>query len=148
VADVVDEDAGGAFAGAEAFGEFDSELSIRRSVSGVDTVAVADGFEEFFAAAECTGDAAAEPDAVSSERIVFFLEEVVEGHGVVNFGRVEFQEFSDFDDGFFGDSAEGVVDEVKSRQSDGALVGVFGKFRLDFLAKFSSEDAHVRQPEG
>jgi hypothetical protein len=40
---------------------------------------------------------------MSSQRVFFFFEEVVEGHGVMNFGRVQFEELSDFNDGFSGD---------------------------------------------
>lgn len=147
MADVIDEDAGGTFAGAEAFCEFDGEFSITGGMAGVYAVAVAHGFEEFFATAEGAGDAAAEPDAMFPEGVVFVFEEVVEGHGVVNFGRVEFEKFSDFDDGFAGDGAEGVVDEVQRWQRDSSFVGIFGEFRLDFFTEFCGEDAHVRQPK-
>ena len=94
------------------------------------------------AAAQGAGDAAAEPDAMFSEWVIFFLEEVVEGHRVVNFGRMEFEQFSDFNDGFAGDSAEGVVDEVQSGQGNSAFIGVFREFRFDFLTEFFRESAH------
>jgi hypothetical protein len=142
VANIIDKDAGSTFAGTQTFSEFDGELAIRSGVAGVYTVAVADGFEQFFAATQGAGDAAAEPDAMFSEWVIFFLEEVVEGHRVVNFGRMEFEQFSDFNDGFAGDSAEGVVDEVQSGQGNSAFIGVFREFRFDFLTEFFRESAH------
>jgi hypothetical protein len=54
VANIIDKNARGTLAGTKALSKFDGEFAILRGVSWVDTVAMTNGFKEFFAAAECT----------------------------------------------------------------------------------------------
>jgi len=147
VTDVIHEYAGGTFAGAEALSEFDGHASVRSGFAGVNPVFVADGFQQFFSSAQHAGDTAAEPDPVSSERVGFVLEEVVEGHGVMNFSRVQFQQFCDFHDGFPRDGSESVVDEVQGRESDCAFIRVLGEFSPNLFSQLFTENAHNSQPE-
>ena len=140
---IVDHDGGGPFAAAEAFGEFERDLAVRRGAAGLDVELRAQLVEELFAAAELTGQASAHPEPFLAERSVLLAEELVEGHGVVDLGRGEVQHVGDLADRLARHAAQLVVDEMQGRQRHRLLAGIARQVRLDLSPNVFAQECHV-----
>ena len=75
----------GAFAGAEALGELQRDLAVGASCRRAATCSLSHNVvQQFVAAAQRAGQAAADPQPRLAERVVFLAEEAVEGQRVVD----------------------------------------------------------------
>src|SRR5262249_56592189 len=80
--------------------------------------------QQFLAAAEGAGQAAAHPQARLAQRALLVAEEAVEAHRVVDLGGAEVQQVGDVLDGLQRHAAEAVLHHVQRRQRRRLLVRV------------------------
>ena len=127
----VDEGAGGEFAEAEAFDFEEGDEAVVGGFEVFDAEGLFDFFEDFFVAADFSGDVAADVDDVFATGLE--AEFFVEGGGVLDFGGGDFEEGGGFVDGLRGDEAVFVHDEVEEGEEGGLLARIAREIFFDDL---------------
>src|SRR5437870_10776083 len=89
---VIDQGTRCALASADALGEFQAYFAIAGGAAGSDAKFLRELSEQLVRAAKHAGQAAANPDAGSTQWVLFIAEETVKTHCVVDFRRAEVQQ--------------------------------------------------------
>ena len=110
-------------------------------VPPVDVQLLAHVRQQFLAAAQRAGQAAADPEPRLAERVLLVAEEAVEGQRVVDLGGAEVEHLGDLADRLERHAAQRVVDQVQRRQRHRLLAADSAAGSLDLLRNSSSERA-------
>src|SRR5207244_4046957 len=126
--------------------ELERDLAVRRSAAGLDSEPPAEMAKQLFAAAQLAREATANPQPRLAERGVLLVEELVEGHRVVDLSRTEVEQLGDLLDRLARDAAQRVVDQVQRGERDGLLAGVARQVGEDLLPQLLGESCHSLPP--
>ena len=76
-------------------------------------------------------------------RTLLVLEELIERHRVVNFRRMQFEQFGDLTHGLNRDVSLRVLHQMQGGQHDRSLVRILRKLRPNLVPQFLAQHSHL-----